>query len=114
MTSKLHQIATNVVLYWHQGNGNVEQRIHSINEAVKTARLKATFVQSSEGAGWTGRDAAIAKEFRHKIDQACIQGWIEREIAAVESVIQSYRNIPLRKRLLRWIPTRFSKGLSKD
>jgi hypothetical protein len=98
---KLTQTASRVVLYWHQGQCGMEKRIASMNEALKMARIKAKFVQQDGVAGWTGRDAALAKEFRQEIDCACTQGWVEREIAAVAWVIAKYRNIPWWKRFLR-------------
>ena len=101
----IESIARDFVLYWHQGHGTLQRRIDSLNDAVKAARLKATFIQSDNAAGWTGRDAAIAKEFRRHVERACIQGYIEREIADVKSIIMSYRAIPLWKRLLRWLRT---------
>ncbi len=101
---KLERVASGVVLYWHQGHGDLRKRIGSLNDAVKMARIKARFVQEDGVAGWVGRDAAMAKEFRRRVERACIQGWVEREIAAVKGVIRTYRKIPLWKRLLRWIP----------
>jgi hypothetical protein len=98
---KLEQVASGVVLYWHQGNGDLAKRVGSLNDAVKMARLKAKFVQADGVAGWIGRDAALAKEFRQKVERACIQGWVEREIVAVKGIIRTYRSIPLWKRLLR-------------
>lgn len=98
---KLEQVAIGVVLYWHQGNGSLQERIDSLNTAVSMARLKAEFVQTDECAGWIGRDAVVAKEFRSKLELACMKGWVEQEIAAVKGIIRTYRNVPLWKRLMR-------------
>ncbi len=99
----IEHAARRVVLYYHQGNGNMDDRLGSLNRAVKLARIKATFVQSPGIAGWIGSEAVIARDFREQIDKACRYGRVEREIADVAIVITEYRNIPLWKRVLRTI-----------
>lgn len=73
------------------------KRIGSLNDAVKMARLMAKFVQQDDVAGWVERrDAAFAKEFRQKVERACIQGCVEREIATVKGIIRTYRSLSFR------------------
>lgn len=93
-------LATRLLLHWIQRHGTpMEEKIATLNEAVKAVGIEAVFEQTNDGAGrpaaagWrtsSEEDGRRAIQFRKDIEACWPTGEFESEKACIEGVLWSH------------------------
>ena len=95
MSMSLDKIAKRVVLYYLQGNGELENKINSLNQAINYTGLNAVFKQTDEhNAEWfaeTKEECQKAIEIRNALNKCYPLGHFENEVAAVKAVLRKFK-----------------------
>lgn len=99
---RFDDLATRLLLHWIQRHGTpMEEKIATLNEAVKAVGIDAVFEQTNDGAGrpaaagWrtsSEEDGRRAIQFRKDIEACWPTGEFETEQACIRGVLWSYYN----------------------